>query len=169
MAKHKEQETDLTPAEAADRIWELAKEIDICMLVTWDGEYNRARPLSARVRRDEDAIYFLVNADSAKNEQLAQYPKVTLAWSDSSRYKYVTASGHAVVTNDREKIEELWEKTDEAWWNDAHDPEIRLITVTPDEGELWDSPGRIVATAKMVFAAVTGAKPEMGDNAKVDL
>ena len=169
MAKRQEQETDLTPPEVADRIWDLAKEIDICMFVTWDGEYNRARPLSARVRRDENAIYFLVNDDSAKNHQLSNYRKVTLAWSDTSHYKFVTISGPAAVTNDRQKITELWEKTDGAWWDNADDPEIRLITVTPDEGELWDSPGLIVATAKMVFAAVTGAKPNLGDNAKVDL
>jgi general stress protein 26 len=169
MAKRREQQTDLTTAEATDRIWELAKQIDVCMFVTWDGEYNRARPLSARVHRDENAIYFLVNNDSAKNEQLSNYPKVTLAWSDSSHYKYVTVSGPAAVTNDREKIAELWEKTDAAWWANANDPEIRLITVKPDEGELWDSPGLVVATANMVLAAVTGAKPDIGDNAKVDL
>jgi general stress protein 26 len=126
-------------------------------------------PLSARVHREQDAIYFLVNDDSAKNEQLEAYPKVTLAWTDSSSYKYVTISGRATLSNDRAKIKALWEKTDEAWWDDENDPEIRLITVTPAEGELWDSPGKIVATAKMVFAAVTGAKPEFGENAKVDL
>jgi general stress protein 26 len=169
MAKQDEQKTDLSPAEVEDRIWELAKEIDICMFVTWDGEYNRARPLSARARREENAIYFLVNDDSPKNEQLASYPKVTMAWADTSRYKFVTVSGQAVVSNDREKIAQLWERTDEAWWDNAQDPDIRLITVTPDEGELWDSPGRIVATAKMALAAVTGTKPDFGDNAKVDL
>ncbi|RVD49393.1 general stress protein, partial [Mesorhizobium sp. M8A.F.Ca.ET.023.02.2.1] len=61
------------------------------------------------------------------------------------------------------------EKTDKAWWESASDPEIRLIKVTPDEGELWDSPGLVMATAKMVFAAVSGAKPDVGDNAKVQL
>ncbi|WP_244571514.1 tetratricopeptide repeat protein [Mesorhizobium carmichaelinearum] len=71
------------------------------------------------------AIYFLVNSDSAKNKQLSNYPKVTLAWSDSSHYKYVTISGTARVTNDREKIAELWEKTDAAWWDNAEDPDIR--------------------------------------------
>jgi general stress protein 26 len=167
--KRREQKADLTPAEATDRVWELAEKIDICMFVTWDGEYNRARPLSARVRRDESAIYFLVNDDSAKNKQLSKYPKVTLAWSDSRHYKYVTISGSAALTNDSAKITALWEKTDAAWWHDANDPEIRLITVRPDEGELWDSPGLIVATAKMAFAAITGAKPDVGENAKVDL
>lgn len=169
MNDHKQQKSDLTPAQAEDRIWELAKQIDICMFVTWDGEYNRARPLSARVDRAAHSIFFLVNDDGAKNDQLQQYPKVTLAWSDNSSYKYVTVSGPAVVTNDRAKIKELWEKTDEAWWDSPEDPDIRLITVKPDDGELWDSPGKIVATAKMVMAAVTGAKPEVGDNKKVDL
>ncbi|MER9918680.1 MULTISPECIES: pyridoxamine 5'-phosphate oxidase family protein [unclassified Mesorhizobium] len=169
MANRREQQTDLTPAEATDRIWELAEDIDVCMFVAWDGEYNRARPLSARVVREENAIYFLVNDDSAKSKQLSTYPKVTLAWSDNSHYKYVTMSGPATVTNDREKIAELWEKTDSAWWDNADDPEIRLITVKPDEGELWDSPGLMMATATMVFAAVTGAKPNVGDNAKVEL
>lgn len=73
------------------------------------------------------------------------------------------------MTNDKGKIAELWEKTDAAWWDNADDPEIRLITVTPDEGELWDSPGLVVATATMVFAAVTGAKPNVVDNAEVNL
>ena len=39
--------TDLTENEARDRIWELAEKIRICMFVTWDGERQRARPLSA--------------------------------------------------------------------------------------------------------------------------
>jgi general stress protein 26 len=169
MSKQQEQKSNLTPAEAADRVWELAKDIDVCMFVTWDGEYTRARPLSARVHRKENAIYFLVNADSAKNHQLDRFPKVTLAWSDNSNYKYVTISGEAKVTNDRTTIERLWEKTDESWWDSEKDPEIRLITVTPDEAELWDSPGKIVATAKMVLGAVTGATPDIGDNAKVNL
>lgn len=169
MSKQKEQKSDLTPAEATDRIWELSKDIDICMFVTWDGEYTRARPLSPRVHREENAIYFLVNSDSAKNDQLERFSKVTLAWSDNSNYKYVTISGVAKATNDRATIKRVWEETDKAWWDSAEDPDIRLITVTPDEAELWDSPGKIVATAKMVLGAVTGAKPDIGDNAKVDL
>ena len=39
--------TDLAPDEARDRVWELARQINICMFVTWDGERQRARPLAA--------------------------------------------------------------------------------------------------------------------------
>jgi general stress protein 26 len=168
MAKD-QQQTDMTPEEAEDRIWELAKKIDICMFVTWDGERQRARPLSARVHRDEHAIYFLVDEEGHKNEQVEAFPIVTMTWTDSSGYKYVSMTGKATVTNDRVKIKQLWERTDKAWWDDENDPSIRLLTVSPDDAELWDSPNQLIATSKMLFAAVTGAKPDFGDNAKVEL
>ncbi|TGW05802.1 general stress protein, partial [Mesorhizobium sp. M2D.F.Ca.ET.145.01.1.1] len=37
MTHDQEQDSDLTPVQATDRIWELARDIDICMFVTWDG------------------------------------------------------------------------------------------------------------------------------------
>ena len=43
--------TDLTAEEARDRVWELAEKINICMLITWAGERQRARPLAANVDR----------------------------------------------------------------------------------------------------------------------
>lgn len=168
MAKE-QQATDMSTDEVVDRIWELARKIDICIFTTWDGEKQQGRPLSARVDRDEHAVYFLVDVEGHKNEELAEYPVVNLSWTDSSNYKYVTMSGKASVSNDRAKIADLWEKSDRAWWDDATDPAIRLVTFVPEEGELWDSPHKLVAGAKMLFAAVTGAKPDFGDNAKATL
>lgn len=164
-----QQKTDLTPEEAEDRVWELAEKIDICMFVTWDGERQRARPLSARVRREDHAIYFLVDEEGHKNEQVEEFPIVTMSWTDSSSHKYVVITGRASLSNDRVKIKQLWERTDKAWWDDENDPSIRLLTVSPEDAELWDSPNPVIATTKMLLAAVTGAKPDFGDNAKVDL
>ncbi len=167
MAKHEQQETDKTPHEIADRVWELAKKIDFCMFVTWDGEHQQARPLSSRVFRDEHAIYFLVSAEGHKNSQIEQYPTVNLAYADTGAMKYVSLSGTATVGNDRNKIADLWSEFDRAWWDDASDPDIRLVTVSPERAELWDSPNRLVALAAMLTAAATGAKPDFGDNATV--
>lgn len=169
MAKQHPDDNQITPAEVTDRIWELAKKIDICMFTTWDGENQRSRPLSARVYRQEDSIYFLVDIEGHKNGEIAKFPTVSLAWVDSSGHKYVVIAGTAKLSNDRAKIAELWSDWDKAWWDDENDPSIRLLTVTPEDGELWDSPNRLVSTAKMALAAVTGATPKMGDNAKVDL
>lgn len=167
MAKHEQQETDKTPLEIANRVWELAKKIDFCMFVTWDGERQQARPLSSRVYRDEHAIYFLVSAEGHKNPQIEQYPVVNLSYADTGGMKYISISGQAEVSNNRAKITDLWSDFDKAWWDDANDPDIRLITVRPETAELWDSPGKLIAMATMLTAAVTGAKPDFGDNATV--
>jgi general stress protein 26 len=161
--------TDLTEDEARDRVWELAEKINICMFVTWDGERQRARPLAANVDRDEDAIYFLVDVDGMKDDQIEEFPIVTMAFADTSGYKFVSITGTATVTNDRAKIAELWTPDNKAFWDSKDDPGIRLITVRPDDAEVWDSPGKIVSTVKMLTAAVTGAKVELGNNRKVTM
>lgn len=169
MAKEHPDDNRKTPAEVQDRIWELAKKIDICMFTTWDGERQRSRPLSARVFRDEHAIYFLVDAEGGKNGEIEHYPTVSCAWVDNGGHKYAVISGTARISNDRARIRELWTDFDKAWWDSADDPSIRLVTLDPEDGELWDSPNRAVAAAKMAIAAVTGAAPKMGDNAEVKL
>ena len=155
--------------EHVDRVWELAKKIGVCMFVTWDGERQRARPLQANVDHGEHAIYFLTDVDSHKDDQVEKFPTVTLAFSDIPHSKYVAITGQAVVSNDREKIKELWSPFAQAWWSSAEDPAIRVIKVTPEDAELWDSPGRIVTTISMRAAAVTRRAPKVGENAKVKL
>lgn len=157
----------LPPSEAIDRIWELAEKIDICMFTTWDGKQQRSRPMSARGRREENAIYFLTDLEGHKLTEIEQFPHVSLAWADNGGHKYAVIAGEAEVLNDRAMIADLWEGFDKAWWDDANDPQIRLLRVTPEDGEVWDSPNMLVATAKMLVAAATGAKPNMGDTAKV--
>ena len=161
--------TDLTPEEARDRVWELAEDINICMFVTWDGERQRARPLAANVDRDARAIYFLTDVTGMKDDQIERFPIVTLAFADTGGNKYVSLTGEATVSNDRAKIGELWTPDNKAFWDSKDDPDIRLITVRPEDAEVWDSPGMIVATVKMLTAAVTGAKVELGNNRKVTM
>ena len=88
--------TRISPEDAIDRIWELAKSIDFCMFVTWDGERQRARPLSARPNRDESRIYFLTDVAGEKDEQIEKFPKVTLTFADIRRHNYVAITGDAV-------------------------------------------------------------------------
>ncbi len=161
--------TDKSPEEIANRIWELVDEIDVCMLMTWDGERQDARPVSARTARDEHAIYFLVDIRGKKNAEIERFPQVALTFTDKSSYKFVAITGAAKITNDRSKIKNIWRHSDRAWWEDENDPDIRLLTVTPEGGELWDSPGMAMASVKMLVAAVTGTKPNLGDNARIKL
>ena len=155
--------------EHVERIWELAKRIGIAMFVTWDGKEQRARPLAATVEKDEGAIYFLTDINGEKDQQIAEFPHVSVSFADHKHAKFVALSGKATVSNDRPKIRELWNPFAKAWWDSPEDPAIRVIKVVPQDAELWDSPGRLVTTISMLAAAVTGRSPKIGENAKVVL
>jgi general stress protein 26 len=73
------------------------------------------------------------------------------------------------VSNDREKIRELFSVPAKAWWDSPEDPSIRVLKVTPSDAQYWDSPGRVRAMIRMAAAALTSARPDMGDNAKVEM
>jgi general stress protein 26 len=154
-------------ARDQDRVWELMKKVGFAMLVTRDGDKLRARPMAAYVERKDDTIYFLTDARHHKDEEIARDPNVNLSFADAGNQTYVSVTGKATVSNDRAKIKELFNTPAKAWWDSAEDPNIRVLKIAPDDAEFWDSPGTVVSYVKMAAAAVTGSRPEMGDNRKV--
>lgn len=156
-------------ARDAERAWELMKKIGFAMLVTRDGDKLRARPMSAHLERESNAIYFLTDARHHKDDEIARNPGINLSFADASAQKYVSLTGSAVVSNDRAKIKELFSTPAKAWWDSAEDPNIRVLKITPDDAEYWDSPGTVVSYVKMAAAAVTGTRPDLGENRKVSM
>jgi general stress protein 26 len=156
-------------ARDVERAWELMKKVGFAMLVTRDGDRLRARPMSAYLERESNTIYFLTDARRHKDEEIARNPGINLSFADASAQKYVSLTGTAAVSNDRVKIKELFSTPAKAWWESADDPNIRVLKVTPDDAEYWDSPGTVVSYAKMAAAAVTGTRPDIGENRKVSM
>jgi general stress protein 26 len=170
------EEEHLTPDEIADKAWALAEKMRIALFVTHDGERHRIRPLSANLDRDAHEIAFLVSVEGGKTpsragrpvptlvEQIEAYPLVSLAFADPGSTDYVSITGRAEVSNDRVRIRKLWTPFAKAWWDSADDPDIRLVTVTPEDAEIWVGPNKLIAYATMLTAAATGAKPAVGDH-----
>jgi general stress protein 26 len=161
------EEEHLSPAELQKRAWELMKSIQFALFTTWDGQKHAQWPLSATPDRDSGTVDFLVSIKGGKYDHLDEFPAVTLGFADPGGPKFVVVNGRATLSNDRARIKELWSPFAKAWWDSADDPDIRLLTVQPEQAELWDSPNRLVATAVMLTAAVTGAKPPVGDHGSV--
>jgi general stress protein 26 len=149
------------------RAWQLMEKIRTCMLITWDGKAQRARPMAAMVKEAEHTIYFLTDVRHESVEQMEQFPIVTLAFADTGSEKYVTTSGRGEVSSDRAKIKELWSAYAKAWFDSSDDPNIRVLKVIPDDAEYWDMPGRLVTSIKMLTAAATNTRPNLGDVEKV--
>jgi len=153
--------------EDVDRAWGLMRRIGTCMLCTHDGKEIRSRPMAAHVDRDAHAIYFLIDEAGHKDDEIAREPLVCLAFADLHGQKYVSVTGRAAVSNDRAKIKELWSTPAKAWWRTPDEPSIRVLTVTPNDAQYWDSPGTVMTYVRMLAAVVADKRPAVGDRAKV--
>ena len=155
--------------DATQKVWDAAKSIRIAMMTTWDGNKQCARPMTSHVFKERHAIYFLDRQGSDKEKQIEEYPTVGLQFMNNVSNTYIAITGKANISNDRELIKECWSDFYKAWWDSENDPDIRVIIFNPEVAEIWDGNNIMVASAKMLLSAVTGAKPSFGDNKKVTL
>jgi general stress protein 26 len=162
-----EEDHGKTPAELRERAWDLMKKVQFALFTTWDGARMKSWPLTANPDPDADEICFLVSRDKGQYDHLQAFPDVVLGFADPKGSNYVTVNGRAELSNDRDKIGELWSPFAKAWWDSPDDPDIRVLTVRPERAEIWDGPNKLVAAAVMLTAAATGAKPPVGDHGTV--
>jgi general stress protein 26 len=156
-------------SDAVDRAWALMRKIGYCMLCTHDGAAIRARPMAAQVDRATHAIYFLTDIANHTDDEIASEPHVCLAFADPHDQKYVAVTGRAAIANDRAKIKALWSTPAKAWWRSADEPSIRVLKVTPEDAQFWDSPGTVMTYVKMLAAVVADRRPAVGERAKVKM
>jgi general stress protein 26 len=150
-------------------VWEMMEQLSVCMLVTHDGDDNRlrARPMAAQVRPETKTIFFLTDARTHKDDEIASDNHVCLTFSDSSNQIYVSCTGTAEISNNRQQISELWSMVAGAWWDSKDDPNIRVLSVTPTQAEFWDTPDLITTNAQSAAKALSGNRPNCGTNGKV--
>lgn len=150
-----------------DRVWELMESVRLCMLSNWDGRRIHSRPMAAFVRRQEGALHFFTDDRAHKDDEIRRFPQVCLAFADASGQKYISVSGLARITEDREKMRELWSAGAKVWWGSPDNPNLRLLTVIPESAEYWDAPGTLVSAFKVAFALATGRHLDPGEHKRV--
>ena len=55
------------------------------------------------------------------------------------------------------------------WWGAPDNPNLKLITVRPEEAEYWDAPGSLISSIKVAFALATGTRIDPGTHKAVRL
>lgn len=159
----------MAAATDADRLWDLIEDIGVCMLTSRDGDSLRARPMHAMADREAGVIAFFADATAHKDEEIAANPDVCLAFAKPGSNEYVSVSGRAVVSNDREEIRSRWTKMTDVWFPDGpEDPNVRVLKVEPSAGEFWDGKSNPLAVAfEVAKARMRDERPDLGDNRKV--
>lgn len=148
---------DLQGRAAIEKIRELVKEAQTCFFCTAvpSGETSAARPMNVREVDDEGNFWFLSSVDSHKNAEIGIDPSVRLYLQGSPHSGFLTVSGHASISRDKGRIDELWNPMIRTWFTGGKDdPRVTVIKVTPTEGYYWDNKhGDAIAGIKMLIGA----------------
>jgi len=160
-----------TSDENVDRVWDIIEKVGICMLTTRFAGGLRARPLEMRPQRATGSIWFLTDARSAKDHEIAHAHDVGVVVVDAEDRAYLSITGRAEIFRDSAKAAGIWKATDSMWWPDGpNDANLRLLRVDPRTAELWDGPASaVVAAFEFVKTSVTGQEPNLGQNRKVTI
>jgi general stress protein 26 len=137
----------------------------ISMLVTAD---QRARPMSI-IDRDGDRLWFLTDREAAWVKALPESEYVAVVISDPDDSLYVSLTGQAGFTDDRETLERLWAKPMEAWFDGVDDPKLVALHVDVTDGEYWDGPDSGISRAiRGIASVVTGeGRDKMGEQGDI--
>ena len=154
--KHKQ---NYVGADAVEKIRELIDKSGSCFVTsTTLNNSHKSRPMSVQKTDEAGNIWFLSAKDSMKNMEIKVDTDVTLYFQGSSYSDFLELNGHAVITDDKAKIEELWDPTVKAWFTEGKDdPRISVIQFIPDSGYYWDNKhGNTVAGIKVLISAISG-------------
>jgi general stress protein 26 len=153
----------MTARDDVKEIWAAITSQRIAMLTVEEEGKLVSRPMASLARPEEGVIYFVTRMD-AKVGEIGGSAPVNLAYSDAHKNTYVSLSGTARTSQDREKLRDLWSMWSEAWLPEGPDgADVALITVEPEEAKLWDSTSsNLVYIAKVLKANATQTPPDGG-------
>lgn len=125
-----------------DDVVSLMKTMDLCFMVTKDGNGLCSRPMSNNAEVDWDGDnWFFSDGDTRKIRQLEADPTCMLDFSGEK--DWVSLRGSARLhRDDKALFEKHWSKDIDRWFPDGIDtPGIVLIQVTADKAELFGASG----------------------------
>lgn len=147
------------------QIKDLIEGIHSAMMTTTHGQGLRSRPMAPQTSEFDGSLWFMAQRTSEKIAEIRSDSAVNVAFSDPGKNRYVSISGKAFLTDDREKIKELWSPLDKVWFSGPEDPEIMLIRVDVDGAEYWDGPSnKMVALYGWVKSLITGNDANLAKN-----
>jgi general stress protein 26 len=155
-----ENKEDLVRKEAIGKLKDMVEKAESCFFCTTPsaGPSKGVRPMSVQEIDDKGHLWFLSSTDSFKNEEIFKDPSVKLFFQGSAHSDFLFMEGVARITQDREKIKELWKPVMKTWFTEGKDdPRISVIRVIPSEGYYWDTKhGNVIAGIKMLIGAALG-------------
>ncbi|MBA82561.1 MULTISPECIES: pyridoxamine 5'-phosphate oxidase family protein [unclassified Leeuwenhoekiella] len=156
---------NLVSTEALEKLKELATAIDFAFMATdLSNQPIDAIPMSTKRVDDNGTIWFLSNANSDHNANIQKDSKVQLFYSKPGDFEFLSVYGEASITRDRTVLDELYGKSDDAWFEGKDDPNLTAIQFRPASAQYWDAKSnKLVSLLKIAYGAVTGEETDLGE------
>jgi len=167
-----------TPTEKKlDELYDLVSDIEIAMMTTRrpDGMLV-SRPMATQEREPIADLWFVTNIETDKIAELEYDAHVNLAYLDEGSMEWLSVSGTARISQERDKIRALHKQDWAAWFEDEggardggpDDPRLALILVEAESvmymKEKHSRPRTLFEIAK---GMVTGETPDVGRTEKL--
>lgn len=151
---------------------DLMKEIKFAMLTTAEEDGTlHSRPMTAQQVEFDGDLWFFTRVDSPKVWETQTHRQVNVAFADTAKSKFISASGTAMLVRDREKMKELWTPVLKVFFPAGiEDPDLALLKINVQKAEYWDSaPTSIGRTFNLAKAYLTKDPAALGNHAKIDM
>lgn len=152
---------------------EKIKDVKFGMFTTLDTDGKlSSRPMTSQQLDDQGNLWFFTSDVTNFVRHLSEHPDVNVAFSDPDDSLYVSVAGHAELTRDPAKIEELWSPLVAAWFDGGkEDPHLSLIRVHVSSAEYWDTKSsKMTQLYALAKSALTGKAPrDIGEHKKISL
>jgi general stress protein 26 len=168
-----------TQQKRLDELFALVEQIETAMFTTRrpDGRLV-SRPMATQKRDPIADLWFVTDIESHKLDELADDPNVNLGYFDTRSYEWVSVSGTAQVSTDRERIRALYQPdwlagfgaVDEVRDGGPDDPRFALILVDAQSVVYMKrEKSKPMVLFEVAKGMITGEAPEIGETRRVEL
>jgi general stress protein 26 len=161
-----------------EKLYAHIDDIEIAMMTTRRSDgHLQSRAMATQKRAAGADLWFVTLDGSPKLNDLAADPHVNLSYYKDRTREWVSVSGLARTTKDRQKIHELWAPDWAAWFpkggdprhGTADDPRMVLIGVDVHAAVFLEvNKPQPVVLFELVKGWITGTTPEIGDMHHID-
>lgn len=123
-----------------EKVWNMISDIGVGMLVTQDGFDLRSRPMQLIQDSYDGKIWFYTNLNDNKSDEIKEDRNICLIFSCPKSKTYVSLTGTASISKDKNLINKFWSPFVAAWFPEGKDdPSCALIELKINHGEHWDA------------------------------
>lgn len=173
-----DRDNEIPTEKKLNDLYELIDDIEIALMTTRRSDGRLVtRPMATQDRGPGGDLWFVTNIETDKVDELENDPNVCIGYLDDGSKEWVSVSGKARISRDRDRIHELYEDHWKAYFGDEggernggpDDPRLALIFVDAVSVTYMKSrfskPRVLFEVAK---GMMTGEKAELGDKEHLD-